>query len=326
MQILGATIELSAQRHYTAVEQQRERLELRVEARPGADTVQISPEARQAAAADAVDDGDGSTTLDRNLQFLVALIEALTGRAVRLFDASDIGDAADAAVTAPLPGPGEVAIDYQAERHRREQETTSVRADGLVLTADGRRIRFSLELVMQRSYAESSHVRLQIGTPQRRDPLVLNFDGSAAELVDRRIDFDLDGDGRGESIPLLAGNRAYLVFDRNDDGRVDDGRELFGPVSGDGFAELAALDADRNGWIDAADPGFAALRVWQPQGDDALRSLREAGVGALSTAAVDSTFALRGTGNSDLGQIRSTGLYVAESGDVRTLQQIDLSV
>ncbi len=42
------------------------------------------------------------------------------------------------------------------------------------------------------------------------DPLVIHFDGTAAELQDLRFAFDLDGDGPTENVPLLAGNRGYL--------------------------------------------------------------------------------------------------------------------
>jgi hypothetical protein len=54
--------------------------------------------------------------------------------------------------------------------------------------------------------------------------------------------------------------------------------------------------------------------------------LREAGVGALALAHVNSKFELRGAGNSDLGGVRDTGVFLFEDGSVGSLQEIDLTV
>src|SRR5690606_22817344 len=134
---------------------------------------------------------------------------------------------------------------------------------------------------MARSYTESVSVSVRAGDQRLKDPLVLDFGGPAAALSDVRFDFDLDGDGRKEQLPLLRGS-GFLAFDRNANGRIDDGRELFGPASGDGFAELAQLD-DGNGWIDEADAAWSQLRLWSPDADGKgrLQTLNEAGVGAF---------------------------------------------
>jgi len=201
-----------------------------------------------------------------------------------------------------------------------------------ILTSDGERIRFRLALAMERSYSESLEFRLQAGAAaQRKDPLVINFDGAAAQLSDQRFEFDLDADGRSEALPLLRAGSGLLAFDRNGDGRINDGRELFGALSGDGFADLAELDSDGNGWLDAADAGFGQLQVWIPHagaaaGEGRLMTLTQAGVAAISLRSIQSSFDLRGVGNSDLGQIRSTGLYLSATREVGTVQQIDLSV
>ena len=64
---------------------------------------------------------------------------------------------------------------------------------------------------------------------------------------------------------------------------INDGNELFGTKSGDGFKDLAKYDKDRNGWIDEADDIFDDLRIWtkDEQGNDKLLTLKEAGVGAI---------------------------------------------
>ncbi|MDP2107812.1 MAG: hypothetical protein Q8J67_02075, partial [Rhodocyclaceae bacterium] len=135
-------------------------------------------------------------------------------------------------------------------------------------------------------------------------------------------------DGRAEKLPLFASGSGYLALDVNRNGRIDSGRELFGPQTGRGFAELARLDADGNGWIDANDPDFARLAVWTPaaEGDGTLKTLAELGIGALALAHLATPFALRGKDNQDLGQVKASGLYLTESGIAGSLQEIDLTV
>ena len=112
--------------------------------------------------------------------------------------------------------------------------------------------------------------------------MVVNFAGKAAALSDKRFSFDLDADGNVEQIPELAAGSAYLCFDADRDGRIADGRVscsgATGAHAGDGFADLARLDADGNGWIDESDPAYAALGVWFPDGK--IQPLKEADVGA----------------------------------------------
>ncbi|MCU0663597.1 MAG: hypothetical protein MUC50_14875 [Myxococcota bacterium] len=65
---------------------------------------------------------------------------------------------------------------------------------------------------------------------------------------------------------------------------MDNGSELFGPTTGDGFVELSAHDDDSSGWIDEADAVYDQLSVWTGRADaaDTLRSLRQANVGAIA--------------------------------------------
>ena len=147
-------------------------------------------------------------------------------------------------------------------------------------------------------------------------------------MTDWTFDFDLNADGRGEAIPFVAGGSGFLVFDRNQDGQVNDGKELFGPARGNGFEELAQLDKDGNGWIDEADPDYSKLFVWtrNADGSGGLRMLQESGLGALNVAFSSSPFDLKDARNDLRGQILRTGLYLAESGKAGTMQQLDLFV
>jgi len=158
------------------------------------------------------------------------------------------------------------------------------------------------------------------------DPLVINFAGNAAELTDEKIDFDLDADGERESVSFVKAGSGFLVLDRNGDGIATDGSELFGPTSGDGFAELAAHDQDGNGWIDEADAVYHDLRVWTKDatGGDLYSTLAEKNVGAIYLRNVSTNFTLQDSTGETAGKVRTTGVYLTENGQANTIQQVDL--
>jgi len=219
-------------------------------------------------------------------------------------------------------------IEWQRKTTERieESEKTAISASGEVHTGDGRRIAFDLQLNLCRSFECTLETETS-GRIELKDPLVINFAGRAAELSGQSFRFDLDADGQAELLPDLATGNGFLAFDADCDGRIADGRELFGATgqhAGNGFADLARLDHDSNGWIDEADPAFAALGVWFSDGQ--LKTLREAGVGALHLGSADSPFALKDAANETRGQIRKTGIFLNENGSVGALQQLDLGV
>lgn len=361
MDIRESEFTLSSERLFFARTETRERLQIgqgegpgRAEPRGlalGFDRVELSAAARLLADAPGASEASGAGTAaeairqaseevasDPELGLLLAVVESLIGRPIRIFDLAALGGADEAAVggteapnTVVQSGANAVStpvVNYEFSQVREESEQSTVAATGLIRTADGVEISFSIELRLSRYYREQINLRLQNRTAEPRDPLVVNFNGRAAQLSDARFRFDLDGDGVGELIPQLLPGSGYLVLDRNGNGRVDSGSELFGATSGNGFAELALADADRDGWIDALDPGFRWLRIWSPSasGGGELRALPDVGVGAVATASVASPFALRSSTNADLGAVRSTGVYVSTSNTVGTVQQIDLSV
>ena len=215
---------------------------------------------------------------------------------------------------------------YQAYR---ETEKLSFEAQGIVKTADGREIDINVELRMAREWVEEQSLTLQLerqrGT-EMVDPLVINFEGSAAELTSDTFTFDLDLDGRSDQIAMLSPGSAYLAYDANQDGVINDGGELFGPRSGDGFGELAAHDDDGNGWIDENDAIFRGLRLWsqRPDGSSRLVGLGTAGVGAIYLGHAQTEFQLKGDENQTLGQVTDSGIFLHEDGRVGTVQELDL--
>lgn len=271
--------------------------------------------------------------LDPKLGLLKLLLERIYGIRVKTGSKSDgpdckscdQADAQSADQTRRLGRKG-WGIEITTDRRRFESETTTFLADGVVKTADGKTISFALGVSMHREYFEEAHSVLRAGDAV--DPLVVNFDGAAAQLSDLTFRFDLQGDGEEETIPTLAQGHGFLALDKNGDGRITDGTELFGPSSGDGFAELAAYDADGNQWIDEGDPIYAQLRLWQPdaEGSGPLATLGEAQVGAIHLGHVETPFSLMTAQNARQGQIVASGIYLSETGTVGTIQQVDLAV
>lgn len=288
----------------------------------------LSQEQAQASSAVGKPDDDDGTKNDPKLALLKTIIEQLTGRRIHLMSADALSSTESAgapAAPAQVPAP-EFGIAYDRTETRTESEESHFSARGTIQTADGKRIDFSVALSMSRSESTTSSLSLRAGNAVSKDPLVINFDGDAASLTSQRFSFDLMGGGQQVDMPLLGKGSGFLVLDAVDSGQVTSGRQLFGPASGDGFVDLAKYDGDASGWIDEADAVFDRLGVWTPDasGSGSVRSLREAGVGALYLGRTETPFTLKEGG--ELGAIRSTGVYVAEDGRVGTVQQVDVNV
>ncbi len=118
-----------------------------------------------------------------------------------------------------------------------------------------------------------------------------------------------------------------LALDKNGDGVINDGSELFGTKSGDGFRDLAAYDSDGNGWIDENDEIWEKLLIWtrDEDGKEICYKLSEKGVGAIYTGNVNTDFSLNGADNAANGRIRRTGLFLYENGMAGTVQHVDVA-
>ena len=214
--------------------------------------------------------------------------------------------------------------------YHEETEQTTFQATGNVKTADGKSIDFKMDVTMTRSFMEYAETKIQFGAPNMIfcDPLVMNFGKHVGQMSDQKILFDLDCDGVKEKISTMTGGSGFLSLDQNGNGEIDNGTELFGTKSGDGFADLAQYDLDHNGWIDENDPVFEKLRIFflHPDGQKELVSLKKMDVGAIALQNVRTEFAIKDRiSQNDLGRIRKTGIFLYESGQVGTIQHVDLA-
>ena len=222
------------------------------------------------------------------------------------------------------------AVVYERRTIQMEQEAMSFQAQGVVQTQDGRSIDIAVALNMSRQFVQETvtHQELRVNTGQKIDPLVINFDGLGAELSQTRFAFDLDSDGTPEQLASLRPNSGYLALDRNGDGQINNGTELFGPSTGQGFAELAAYDEDGNNFIDEADSIYSQLRIWtmQEDGSSQLVALGDKKIGAIYLGHVTSPFQLNDASNQSLGEVKNSSIFIGEEGNVGIVQEIDLRV
>jgi len=212
-----------------------------------------------------------------------------------------------------------------------EQEQMGFSSQGQVRTEDGRLIDFSLDMALDRAYLSRTREETLIHTWQQEvnliDPLVISLDGGIPKLTDTRFEFDLDNDGTVEEISFVSKGSGFLSFDKNSDGVINNGSELFGPGTGNGFEELAGFDQDGNGWIDENDEVFSKLTVWTRDdlGNDHLLSFKDAGVGAIYLDNAQAEFNYTTMDNELQGQLRRSGVFLFENGNVGGIQQIDLA-
>ncbi|WP_280513504.1 calcium-binding protein, partial [Paracidovorax oryzae] len=153
-----------------------------------------------------------------------------------------------------------------------------------------------------------------------RDPLVLDLDGDGIEAIGidptRPILFDHDGDGTRNATGWIKGDDGIVVLDRNGNGLIDSGRELFGDQTlregaqagqgmfyANGYEALAGQDGNGDGVIDAADTAYGQLRIWKDVNQDGisqageLHTLSDLGIARLNVKGQRSSIDL-GNGNT----------------------------
>lgn len=217
-------------------------------------------------------------------------------------------------------------VNYSSFEYR-EVETLDYESKGKVVTADGREIEFNMTLSLSREFVSVSEDMYRDKVAIMTDPLVISLDDAPISVSDQKWLFDIDGDGKNDEISMLKEGSAFLCYDKNNDGIINDGGELFGAKSGNGFADLAAYDEDGNGWIDEADSIYDKLSVWQKDtsGRDEIMSLKDAGVGAIFLGNMQTEYGLKSEDNNNQqAQIRRSGMYLSEDGRARSIQQLDM--
>lgn len=169
-------------------------------------------------------------------------------------------------------------------------EIQAVQVDLRLEDASGRRLEIAATSLTARSLS------LRATAPaapqaQAKDPLVIDLGGEGPTTTgaEGARAFDLAADGRTAPTSFARGATAFLALDRDGDGRITHGGELFGDQHGavDGYAELAKFDTNADGRIDAEDPVFGRLELLF--GDGRRQTLGDASILSLDLGAVPQT-------------------------------------
>ena len=141
----------------------------------------------------------------------------------------------------------------------------------------------------------------------QNDPIIISLADSRYLLTDLEggVDFDLGATGVPVPVPWTGGDsdEAFLVLDRDGNGLIDNGRELFGDVtpqhtsdSPNGFRALAVFDdvlsgGNEDGRISEADSIFAELGLWRDANHNGISESEEiSSLGAVGLEWIDLDF------------------------------------
>ncbi|MHB0986824.1 MAG: hypothetical protein ACYC05_14700 [Sulfuricella sp.] len=109
--------------------------------------------------------------------------------------------------------------------------------------------------------------------------LDLNGDGVQTTGANKTVVFDVDDSGFMKNTAWLDNNDGFLFLDRNLNGSIDSGRELFSnsivDLSARGLAGMRWIDSNYDGRLTAADPVWNELKIWQDANGDGLQEAGE---------------------------------------------------
>lgn len=110
--------------------------------------------------------------------------------------------------------------------------------------------------------------------------------------------------------------------------KINDGSELFGPNSGNGFEDLRAYDKDNNNWIDENDAIFDKLLIWTKDdtGEEKFYTLKDKGIGALYLENVSTKFDFEDNQDNLQGVMDSSSIFLKENGNVGAIHEVDLKI
>lgn len=221
-------------------------------------------------------------------------------------------------------------VDEGNSRAKQSINVRIVEIDLEIETKD-EQISRKLELNLSQTFIRRSGLSLTDNHNEKiklLDPLVVNFDGKGVELSEEKFAFDLDSDGRSDQISLLERGSGFLALDRDGNGTIDDGAELFGTKSGDGFLDLSIYDINEDNQIDINDDIYDKLRIWRKNdgGEDSLIALGESGVGVIYLDAKKSKEMLYDDTGKLAGVIQKNAAIEMLNGEKRIISHLDMVV
>lgn len=264
---------------------------------------------------------DQVTLSEQNRSDQLWLLQSLFGRKVSERTLNIFREKTDD--TTNLVTQPETELVYYSS-HYYETEHSLFNARGQLTLSDGSSANINLSLHYQRDY--ESHKEQLTREREVYDPLVINLSSKPMSLLQDTFTFDLDMDKQEDQLAKLSANAAFIAIDKNHNGTIDNGSELFGAQSGNGFAELALFDQDKNGYINKHDSIFSDLILWRPGDQGEFNYLSQSQVDTLSLTTADTEFRFTDDNNQTLGQMRKSAIYANNDGSAGALHQIDLAI
>lgn len=251
-------------------------------------------------AIEASDELLGPSMYEHGLFIMKMLLEEMSGKKIDLIDSKQL----QPVIKNPLevtahPGsnaPSKSGNDLmQVTTFEYESQSKRLQFSGVIERKHSVPVEFAFGVSFAQEYES---VPLQVlKREQLKDPLVINFTNKPVPLSGTNFDFDIDidKDQQTDSIAMLEAGHGFLALDRNGDHIINDGSELFGAQSGDGFDELLEFDGDQNGFIDENDSIFAKLSVRVKNEDqDEMISIEQACLAVIALDNFDSPYTQRG--------------------------------
>jgi len=257
-----------------------------------------------------LESGSADPKLERDLDLMLRMIskdekeyESLKARFEKLLNQARGGTTSDvepATAEVSAGSPVAVAAESAAMVGSSTSGTISAGRQSQALTTEemsaslARRNSYELNLKFRQntSVEERIGISLEELGIKKVDPLVLDLDGKGIQLTEagKGAIFDVTADGKLDSTAWVKGNTALLTYDRNGNGVIDNGSELFGDQNGaaDGFEELGKYDTNGDRKITILDPIFKALKLYRDLNGDGKMSknefstLSELGIKALN--------------------------------------------
>ncbi|TQV71450.1 hypothetical protein FLL45_20050 [Aliikangiella marina] len=161
----------------------------------------------------------------------------------------------------------------------------------LSFDANTNNLSFSFELFQSRSFSLTSTIET---ATEQVDPLIINLSNQDFNFdLSNEVSLDLDANGLIDRFYSPAQDNYFLAFDKNLNGKIDNGLELFGDAGGskDGFAALKQYDANTDNVIDIEDEVYSQLSLlsFDQLGNQQIVNLVETKIASISLDAAYAT-------------------------------------
>lgn len=200
-----------------------------------------------------------------------------------------------------------------------------------IIKTNDKEINLDLNIQYTQKFYEKHQTKIEQQRAVYIDPLVIQFDTDAKkfDLIDDTMTFtfDINSNGYGEQISYLKDGSGFLALDKNNNQIIDDGSELFGTTSNNGFEDLRAFDEDNNNWIDQNDKIFEDLRIWckTKDKDDELVALSDANIGAIYLNDINTQFYYDKHIEQNIAKLNSSSVFITDNENIGIISSINFA-